>query len=231
METVATRTEGADRPAGRHRRRRPWPSAVASLVGVELGLDRASTWTSRSSGRPPALVVGWSSATVGGSLRHDARAAAPAAARFQTVAAELWPPGPQAIGAATAPIVEALAFGSRRLHQAMTMLDGELGRARHRRPAAARARPRPRAATDHAVAEPAGTDGVRAVFHRLGTGARSRATSAMRPGTIDADLSKTDLTPSTTASSTSAIGTGRPSRRSSDVTPRSAMPHGTISSK
>jgi hypothetical protein len=36
---------------------------------------------------------------------------------------------------------------------------------------------------------------------------------------------------STTASSTSRIGTSRPSSREIDVTPRSAIPHGTIRSK
>jgi malate/lactate dehydrogenase len=41
--------------------------------------------------------------------------------------ARLWPPGPQAIAAATAPLVEALVFGSRRLLQAAVMLDGEFG--------------------------------------------------------------------------------------------------------
>jgi hypothetical protein len=39
----------------------------------------------------------------------------------------LWPPGPQTIAAPTAAIVEALIDGSRRLHQAVTVLDGELG--------------------------------------------------------------------------------------------------------
>ena len=38
-----------------------------------------------------------------------------------------WPPGPYAIGAATARIVEALLMGSRQLHPATTVLDGEPG--------------------------------------------------------------------------------------------------------
>ena len=41
--------------------------------------------------------------------------------------AGLWPPGPVAIAAATAPIVEALVSGSRRWHPAMTVVDGVLG--------------------------------------------------------------------------------------------------------
>jgi hypothetical protein len=39
----------------------------------------------------------------------------------------LWPPGPYAIGAATAPIAEALIDGSRRRHAALAILDGEFG--------------------------------------------------------------------------------------------------------
>ena len=41
--------------------------------------------------------------------------------------ARLWPPGPETIASATAPIVEALLSGSRRLHHAATVIDGELG--------------------------------------------------------------------------------------------------------
>ena len=39
----------------------------------------------------------------------------------------LWPPGPFAVASATAPIAEALLAGSRRLHPAVTVLDGVLG--------------------------------------------------------------------------------------------------------
>ena len=44
--------------------------------------------------------------------RHRRRSRAPPA-RNLTVSGELWPPGPQAIAAATAPVVEALISGSR----------------------------------------------------------------------------------------------------------------------
>jgi len=95
------------------------PAAVRMLVGVELersGVDVAVTLT----GRPPTFAIAWSSATVGGAPLteqvgpHRTRAISDALSR-------LWPPGPQAIGAATAQIAEALAFGSRSVHQAMVI--------------------------------------------------------------------------------------------------------------
>lgn len=101
------------------------PGAIRTLVGVELGRSGVDVDVTVV-GRPPALVIGWTSATVGGSLLtthvgpHRLRAISDSVGR-------LWPPGPQAIGAATARIAEALAFGSRRVHQAMAIGDGELG--------------------------------------------------------------------------------------------------------
>ncbi|HKV99669.1 MAG TPA: hypothetical protein VJN96_07590 [Vicinamibacterales bacterium] len=101
------------------------PGAIRTMVGVELGRSGVDVDVTVV-GRPPALVIGWTSATVGGSLltshvgAHRLRAISDAVGR-------LWPPGPQAIGAATARIAEALAFGSRRVHQAMAVGDGELG--------------------------------------------------------------------------------------------------------
>jgi malate dehydrogenase len=102
------------------------PGAIRTLVGVELGRSGVDVDVTVV-GRPPALVIGWTSATVGGSMLtthvgpHRLRAISDSVGR-------LWPPGPQAIGAATAQIAEALAFGSRRVHQAMAIGDGELGR-------------------------------------------------------------------------------------------------------
>jgi malate dehydrogenase len=99
--------------------------AARSLVGLEL--DRSPVDVQLTvTGTPPDVVVGWSAATVGGMLLTEQVPAH----RLMAISHELsrlWPPGPQAIAAATAPIAEALAFGSRRLHQAVALLDGELG--------------------------------------------------------------------------------------------------------
>src|SRR5690606_4140739 len=113
------------------------------------------------------------------------------------------------------------------------------GPARDRDPAPARAGPGPHPLLHRPLPQSA-REGVGPVFHRFGaTGARSplgrQPSGDLAPE--GSNLWKTDPTPNTrakasaTAASTSAMGTARPSSRSSDVTPRSAMPHGTISSK
>ena len=99
--------------------------AASALVSLEWN-GSASEINLVVAGRPPRFVVGWSSANAGG-LPIESRVAAHRLIALSDSLAKLWPPGAQAIAAATAPIVEALAFGSRRLHQAAAMLDGEFG--------------------------------------------------------------------------------------------------------
>lgn len=97
-------------------------AAIRALAGLELGLASVDLTVV---GRPPKLVVGWSAATVQGSLVTDL---VPAHRLLAISAAlpRLWPPGPYAIASATAAIVEALRAGSRRRHPGQTILDGEL---------------------------------------------------------------------------------------------------------
>jgi malate dehydrogenase len=98
---------------------------VRALVGLET--DGAGTGVSVTVvGRPPAFVVGWSSATTAGSLVTDRVPAHRLLAVGQALK-RFWPPGPRAIASPTTRIVEALVGGSRDLHQAMTILDGEFG--------------------------------------------------------------------------------------------------------
>jgi hypothetical protein len=97
--------------------------AVRGMTGLELGLSSVDLVLV---GRPPAFVVGWTAATVSGALVSD-RLAAHKLLAISNAVPRLWPPGPHAIGSATAPVVEALCFGSRHLHSALTILDGELG--------------------------------------------------------------------------------------------------------
>ena len=98
-------------------------SVIASLVNIELGQTGA---TVAVTGRPPAFVVGWSSASIGGSLVTD-RVAPHRLLAISQALPRLWPPGAQAIAAPTALVIEALVSGSRRLLSAVTILDGELG--------------------------------------------------------------------------------------------------------
>ncbi len=94
--------------------------ALASLEAGHAGVDVTVA------GRPPALVVAWSSATVSGIALADRVPPHRLVAMTQALP-RLWPPGPQAIAAATAQAVEGLLAGSRRLCHAMTMLEGEFG--------------------------------------------------------------------------------------------------------
>ena len=101
------------------------PGAVRGLVALELNASAVDVAVGVA-GRPPAFVIGWSAATAAGSLITD-RVPAHRLLAISDALKKLWPLGPQSIAAATAPIAEALAAGSRRRHQAMTILDGEWG--------------------------------------------------------------------------------------------------------
>jgi len=81
-------------------------------------------------GRPPAgFVVPWSEASIGGYALQRALSQAQLA-RIEARAGHLWPPGPQALGAAAAAVTEAALSASRRSFSVLTWLDGEFG-ARH----------------------------------------------------------------------------------------------------
>jgi malate dehydrogenase len=97
--------------------------ATRALAGLELN---AASVRLTLVGRPPALVAGWTAATADGSFLVD-RVAAHRLSAISQALPKLWPPGPYAIGSATAEVVEALVCGSRRLIPAMTIIDGDLG--------------------------------------------------------------------------------------------------------
>jgi len=99
--------------------------AARSLVALEVngsGVDVSVTLC----GRPPALTFGWASARVGDTLVTDRIPPHRLLAIAQQVKS-LWPVGPYAIAAATAPVVEALSGHGRRECIAATVLEGELG--------------------------------------------------------------------------------------------------------
>lgn len=99
--------------------------AVRSLVAAELDASGVDVNVALA-GRPPALVVGWSSATVAGQLISE-RLPAHRILAMSGLLSRLWPPGPYAIASATAGIVEALVLGSRRRHQALAIEEDEPG--------------------------------------------------------------------------------------------------------
>ena len=129
--------------------------AVQAITAIELDLSSVQLAVV---GRAPAFVIGWSSATAGGSLLTD-RIPAHRLLAISGAMSRLWPPGPLAIGSATARVVAALVNGSRVSHHATTIVSGVL-RAKH----AAVLLPLVlghgrRALAPSSVAQPAGTDG------------------------------------------------------------------------
>lgn len=97
--------------------------AVRALAGLELGVASVSLTVA---GRPPSLVVGWSSATTDGTLLTD-RVPAHRLLAISQALPKLWPPASYAIGSATAQLIDALAGGTRRRLPALTIVDGEFG--------------------------------------------------------------------------------------------------------
>ena len=100
-------------------------SSVAALVAIEAGYTGVSVTVA---GRPPELVILWSSATIAGSLLTDLVPAHRLLAISQALS-HLWPPGPQTIAAPTALVCEALINGSRTLHPVVTVIGDALAMA------------------------------------------------------------------------------------------------------
>jgi malate dehydrogenase len=99
--------------------------AARALVALDVngsGADVSLVVT----GRPPAFVVAWSSATIGGALITD-RVAPHRLVAISNQLKLLWPTGPYAIAAATAPIVEGLLAGTRAHVPAVVIVDREFG--------------------------------------------------------------------------------------------------------
>jgi malate dehydrogenase len=99
--------------------------AARGLAGLEVngsGVDVALTMC----GKPPALTVAWSAATIGGSLLTD-RVPSHRVLAISQQLKKLWPPGPYAIATATASVVEGLVSGTRRDTPGVTVLAGEFG--------------------------------------------------------------------------------------------------------
>ena len=99
--------------------------AARALVALEVNGSGADV-SLVVAGRPPAFVIAWSSATIGGALITNRVPAH----RLVTISQQikgLWPTGPYAIAAATAPVVEGLLSGTRAQIPAVTIVDQEFG--------------------------------------------------------------------------------------------------------
>lgn len=99
--------------------------AVRSFVALEVNGSGADV-SVIVAGRPPAFVIAWSSATVGGALATD-RVPAHRLAAISRRLPSLWPTGPYAIASATTPVVEGMLFGTRAAVPAAAIVDREFG--------------------------------------------------------------------------------------------------------
>lgn len=99
--------------------------AVRALVALEINSSGADT-SLLVTGRPPAFVVAWSSATIGGALVTD-RVPPHRLTAIANQMKGLWPTGPYAIASATAPVVEGLVSGTRAQVPAVALVDREFG--------------------------------------------------------------------------------------------------------
>lgn len=99
--------------------------AVRALVALDADVSGADV-SLVVAGRPPAFVIVWSSATIGGSLVTE-RVPAHRLMAISHQLKGLWPTGPYAIAAATAPIVEGLLAGTRAHLPGVTIVDQEWG--------------------------------------------------------------------------------------------------------
>jgi malate dehydrogenase len=100
-------------------------AAVASIVAMEAQASPGEVVLS-ALGAPRALVVPLAEASLGGYALERVLTQVQLS-RIEARAARLWPPGPYALGAAAARVVEALVHDGRRSHSVMTVLDGEFG--------------------------------------------------------------------------------------------------------
>jgi malate/lactate dehydrogenase len=78
-------------------------------------------------GTPPdAFVIPWSEASIGG-YALERTVSQVQLRRLEARTARLWPPGPYALGAAAARVVEGILEAARRSFNILTVLEGEFG--------------------------------------------------------------------------------------------------------
>ena len=100
-------------------------SAVCAIVAMEARCSPAEVCVAVL-GTPPAFVIPWGEASIGG-YALDRVVSQVQLRRIEARAARLWPPGPYALGAGAARVVEAVLDAARRSYSVLTVLDGEFG--------------------------------------------------------------------------------------------------------
>lgn len=101
-------------------------SAIAAIVAMEARCSTNEVSVAVLGAPPAAFVVPWSDAAIGG-YALERVVSQVQLRRIEARVARLWPPGPYALGAAAARVVEALLQASRRSYSVMTVLGAEFG--------------------------------------------------------------------------------------------------------
>lgn len=105
-------------------------SSVVAMVAMEARCSPREVMLAVLGTPPSGFVVPWTEASIGGYPLHAVLSQV-ALSRVQARVAHLWPPGPYALGAAAALVIEALLSSSRQSFNVLMQLDGEFG-VRHR---------------------------------------------------------------------------------------------------
>ena len=101
-------------------------SSMTAVVAMDADCSPSEVMLTVLGTPSPGFVVPWSEASIGGYSLQQVLSQA-TLARVEERAARLWPPGPYALGAAAARVVNALAHSSRRSFCVLTQLGGEFG--------------------------------------------------------------------------------------------------------
>jgi malate dehydrogenase len=101
-------------------------SAVSAIVAMEARCSPADVSVAVLGAPPDAFVIPWSEASIAG-YALDRTVTQVQLRRLEARAARLWPPGPYALGAAAAQVVEGMLDAARRSFSVLTVLEGEFG--------------------------------------------------------------------------------------------------------
>lgn len=101
-------------------------SSVTAIVAMEANCSPREVMLTVLGTPPSGFVVPWSEASIGGYALQQVLSQVQLA-RIEGRVKRLWPPGPYALGAAAARVVDGLLSSSRRSFSVLTQLGGEFG--------------------------------------------------------------------------------------------------------
>jgi malate/lactate dehydrogenase len=101
-------------------------AAVSAIVAMEARCSPADVSVAVLGTPPDAFVIPWSEASIGGYALERAVSQVQLR-RLEARTARLWPPGPYALGAAAARVIEGMLDAARCSYNILTILEGEFG--------------------------------------------------------------------------------------------------------